>query len=219
MNLIEFWTICSVNGIILNKQQISLIERYTRELLFWNKKVNLISRKDEQWILNKHILHSLSVLKYIEIKSKARCLDVGTGGGLPGIPLKIARQDLFMMLIDSVNKKIKISDMMVNHTELRNINTMNIRAEKLSDKKEFKEYFDYIFIRAVKRIDEVLSWVSKLAKNDALIVFYKGGDITEEIKKAKRIFPQVGFEIKNIDIIGDDSFRLNDKKIVVCKLN
>ncbi|MGB9912782.1 MAG: 16S rRNA (guanine(527)-N(7))-methyltransferase RsmG, partial [Candidatus Kapaibacteriota bacterium] len=119
MELTEFWTILSANGIILEVEQLKQIERFVKELTYWNDKINLISRKDIDNILENHILHSLSILKYVEIPQKANTLDVGTGGGLPGIPLKIARPDINMILIDSIAKKIKITDMLAKHTGLR----------------------------------------------------------------------------------------------------
>ncbi len=214
--MIEFWTICSANSIIMSKQQIRAIERYRDELLYWNEKVNLISRKDIINILVRHLLHSLTILKYVEIPQRAKCLDVGTGGGLPGIPLKIARPDLHMLLVDSMEKKVKMAEMFAKHTSLKNIHVKLSRAEELSTNKEYIGHFDYIFSRAVAPIFELVNWTKKISKKNAKYVFLKGGDLTEEITEAKHIFPRLVIKEQNLSIFGADWFQNEDKKIIVC---
>lgn len=217
MDFIKFWTICSLNSIILDDNQMALIERYVNELLYWNKKINLISRKDEENILERHILHSLSPLKYINFKEKSYCLDVGTGGGLPGIPLKIARPDLKFTLIDSISKKIKMTDMFAKHTELKDITSFTIRAEDYEKYNKSVKKFDYIFSRAVAKTDLVLSWVRNIIKKDGLIVLYKGGNLDEEIENAKKRFRNIVIEIINITLNGCPWFSEEDKKLLICR--
>ncbi|MFC2130842.1 16S rRNA (guanine(527)-N(7))-methyltransferase RsmG [Bacteroidota bacterium] len=216
MDIVEFWTICSANGIIPEKEQRKQIERYSSELLYWNEKVNLISRKDEDKILSRHVLHSLSVLKYVDIKNKAKCIDIGTGGGLPGIPLKIARPDISMLLVDSIAKKIKITQMLAKHTGLNKIDAICSRAENLGNVKEYKASFDFAFVRAVKKIEIVLGWIKDIIKKDGIAVFYKGGDLTDEISDAKKMFPGVEIKEININLIGAAWLKEDDKKIIIC---
>lgn len=218
MELTEFWTIASANGIVLDKEQIERIERYTRELIYWNKQVNLISRKDEENVLGNHILHSISVLKYIDIPAKSRCLDIGTGGGLPGIPIAIATGNIYMLLVDSIAKKIKITNMLAKHTGLRNIEAVSIRVENLAQNNKYINHFDFVFARAVTKISDLLSWTHTLAKKSANFVFYKGGDISDEIAIAQKKFPNYNFTTINIDLHGYRKFKEDEKKIVVAKL-
>lgn len=215
MDWIEFWTICSANGIVLEKEQIDDIKRYAGELQKWNKKVNLISRKDQENIPIRHILHSLSALKYINIPHKSYCLDVGTGGGLPGIPISIARPDLHVLLIDSISKKIKVTKMLADHTGRKNLSAKCIRAEDLTSEKKHRYRYDFIFARAVKRMERVLDWVKPMMNDNAKVIFYKGGNLNEEIDEAKKIFPKLSVEEMDIDIIGVDWFKNEDKKLVV----
>lgn len=217
MELIELWTICSANNIVLSKEQIKQIERYCNELVYWNEKVNLISRKDYEQLIEKHILHSLSLLKYLDIRQKARVLDVGTGGGLPGIPLKIARPDLFITLIDSIKKKVKIVEMFGKHTELRNIQAITSRAEELFKKKGMENNFDLVVSRAVAKTTNVIAWVKKLVKPGASLVLYKGGDLEEEIRNAENEHNNISIYAENIEMIGVDSFKKDEKKLVFCK--
>ncbi|MBK6760935.1 MAG: class I SAM-dependent methyltransferase [Ignavibacteria bacterium] len=119
MTPVDFWTTCSANNIVIDKAQVDALKRYHDELLYWNKKVNMISRKDEENVWERHILHSLTLMKYVTFPQKARVLDVGTGGGLPGLPIKIARPDLKMLLVDSIRKKTSMTDMFAQHTDSR----------------------------------------------------------------------------------------------------
>lgn len=219
MELTEFWTILSANGIILDIEQLKLIERYTKELIYWNEKVNLISRKDIDNLLENHILHSLCVLKYVDIPKKARCIDIGTGGGLPGIPIKIARPDINMLLLDSIAKKIKITGMLAKHTTLRGIDTICQRAEEFAkDKNNFKR-FDVVFARGVAKIKTIVIWVKEMLSTDGKIVLLKGGNLKDEIEDAKKMFVNLSIEEILIDLIGYEKFKNEEKKIILCKFS
>ena len=219
MDLIKFWTICSANSIVLSEEQIKQFERLESELRYWNEKVNLISRKDEDNIFERHFLHSLSILKYIDLKDKAQCLDFGTGGGFPGIPLKIAKPDLHFLLVDSIKKKIKITDMFAQHTGLRNIKAITARVEELATESQNQKKFDYIFARAVGKLDMLVSWTENLLKQNGKFVFLKGGDLTEEIMITKEKFPRLKIEEISINMFGADFFEKEGKKIVICENN
>lgn len=216
MELTKFWTILSSNGIILEVEQLRQIERFAKELVYWNEKVNLISRKDINNLLEKHILHSLSILKFIDIPRKAKCLDLGTGGGLPGIPLKIARPDISMLLIDSISKKMKITNILAQHTGLKNIEGVCCRAEDFSKNKNNWARFDVVLSRGVAKIGTIVSWVKNLVKQSGKIVLYKGGNLSNEIQMAKKMFPNLNVEEKIINLIGYDEFGKEQKKIVTC---
>lgn len=217
MELTEFWTILSANSIILEPQQLRAIERYIEELIYWNERINLISRKDIDNLLENHILHSISILKFVEFPKKVRCLDIGTGGGLPGIPLKIVRPDLQMVLVDSIGKKVKITQMLAKHTGLRGIEVIQSRSEDLKTDDKYKSMFDFVLSRAVGKISTVVSWVKPLLKPNGKIVFYKGGDLTKEINEAKKIFSNLKLQESLIHLVGYKKFEEENKKIVVCQ--
>jgi len=217
MDFIEFWTICSSNGIILGKEQIWQLERYHSEMLYWNEKVNLISRKDAENFLEKHLLHSLSLMKYLDIRPKSRVLDVGTGGGLPGIPLAIANPEIFMLMVDSIKKKIKLTDMFAAHTGIRTLKAINTRVEDLSKDREYIRHFDLVVTRGVTKIPTILLWVEKLLKLKGKVAFYKGGDVTVEIDEALEIYPKLIYEVHEIKMLGAEWFTQDEKKIVICR--
>lgn len=153
---------------------------------FWNDQINVISRKDIGSLYLKHVLHSLGIAKFVtELKPGTRILDVGTGGGFPGIPLAILFPEVQFHLVDSIGKKIKVVREVAAAIGLTNVEADHIRAEQLNYK------YDYVVSRAVTRLAEFLPWVrNKFEKKDKNgipngILYLKGGDLTEEIKEAK----------------------------------
>ena len=217
MEFTEFWTILSANGIVLDLEQIEIFKRYHKELLYWNEKINLISRQDENNILEKHFIHSLSILKYVDIPAKSRCLDIGTGGGFPGLPLKIARPDLYMFLSDSIKKKITTTEMFSKHTGLRNIKCIWGRTEDLSNDKNYIKHFDIIFSRAVARIVKLIDWSFPLIKDGGRFIFLKGGNLDEEISQAQNKYRNLIFEVNDINILGAEVMNVSEKKIIISK--
>lgn len=173
----------------LQKEQFRLLgELYP----FWNNQINVISRKDISSLYLHHILHSLSIAKFTSFVSNSRVLDVGTGGGFPGVPLAILFPEVQFQLVDSIGKKIKVVREIAHAIGLKNVEADHIRAEQLDQK------YDFVISRAVTRLGEFYPWIrnrfSKTNKN-ALpngIIYLKGGDLTEEIRESKlkaQIFP------------------------------
>ncbi|MFA7626978.1 MAG: 16S rRNA (guanine(527)-N(7))-methyltransferase RsmG [Candidatus Kapaibacterium sp.] len=218
MDSVKFWTTCSTNNIVLDLEQLRTLERYQNELKYWNAKVNLISRKDEDNIFERHILHSLSIVKYVDFAPKSRVLDIGTGGGLPGIPVKIASPEIDLLLVDSINKKIKIASMLASHTGLRKIKALCTRVEDLSNIPEYRNNFHYIISRAVAKIEFLIEWTNGLRRKDCKIILLKGGDLTEEIKSARIKYPNLHVEEIQIDFLGVPFFKNEGKKLLICKL-
>lgn len=165
------------------KQQfIQLAEVYP----LWNDQINVVSRKDIESLYLKHVLHSLAIGKFVgELKPKTRILDVGTGGGFPGIPLAILFPEVQFHLVDSIGKKIKVVREVAQAIGLKNVEADHIRAEELDYK------YDFVVSRAVTRLADFLPWVrNKFEKQDKNgipngILYLKGGDLKEEIKEAK----------------------------------
>jgi len=162
------------------------IEKFTRlEELYqdWNSKVNVISRQDIDTLYERHVLHSLGIAKVIQFKSGTSVLDVGTGGGFPGIPLAIMFPDTQFHLVDSIGKKIRVVQEIANALDLKNVKAEQIRAEKLEDTYEF------VVSRAVTRITPFVGWVRKNISRNSFhsirngILYLKGGDLTEELSE------------------------------------
>lgn len=213
--MVEFWTLCSTNNINIDKSWIEIIQRYANELKYWNEKVNLISRQDEENILERHILHSLAMCKYHSFKPKDWVLDVGTGGGLPGIPVKIANPDIRIDLIDSIAKKAKITKMLAEHTGLRNIEVYNDRVEEFL--KKANKTYDVIIARAVTRTINILDWTNGYLKRGGSYLLLKGGDMSEEIAEAKSSYPFFKYNLIDINFLGYEYFKEQDKKLLIIK--
>ena len=164
------------------------IEKFTLlESLYqdWNLKINVVSRKDIDELYLRHVLHSLGIAKVIEFKDGTHILDVGTGGGFPGIPLAIMFPECSFHLVDSIAKKLKVVNEVVEGLGLTNVKTTHSRVE------EIKENYDFIVSRAVAAMPTFVHWVKgKIAKeqNHELkngIIYLKGGDLEEELKDYK----------------------------------
>jgi 16S rRNA (guanine527-N7)-methyltransferase len=218
MDALEFWTVCSANGISLEREQMDNINRFHDELVIWNRRINMISRQDMDNIYERHIMHSLTILKYATIAPKARCIDVGTGGGFPGIPLKIALPELRMLLVDSIAKKSKTAGMLAQHTGLRDIEARTIRAESLADDPKFRAAFDVVTARAVAPLVQLVSWVEQLLKPTSQMLFLKGGDLNEEIDEAMKKYPRLAVKEHAIDFGGAPWFVEQEKKLLVCTM-
>ncbi len=174
----------------------------------WNEKINVISRKDMEFFNLHHILHSLSVLKVIEFKSGTKVLDLGTGGGFPGVPLAIAFPETQFLLVDSIGKKIKVVEDVIRQIGLDNIQAIKARGEDLQDK------YDFIVSRAVKPLPIFLSWVrDKISTkniNELIngVLYLKGGQFEDELYA----IPEK-YQLYNLSDYFSDSY-FETKKIV-----
>ena len=186
------------------KKQFELLENLYWN---WNKKINVISRKDLEFLYVKHVLHSLSIAKIVKFKAGSKILDVGTGGGFPGIPLAIFFPTTNFHLIDSIGKKIKVVQAIANELKLKNVTCKNIRAENVNDK------YDFIVSRAVTRMPLFFEWVKNNIKSKSIheiengILYLKGGNLQDELKS----FPKSN--IYDLKIYFKDSF-FETKKLV-----
>ncbi len=152
----------------------------------WNEKINVISRKDIDNLYTNHILHSLGIAKVMSFKPGASVLDVGTGGGFPGIPLAILFPETNFHLVDSINKKITVVNEVAKGAGLKNVKGEWIRAEQI------KGEYDFVVSRAVTRIKEFYGWVNQKVKEESIhdldngILYLKGGDLDQELGELKR---------------------------------
>lgn len=163
----------------LQIQQFNTLQHFYR---VWNLKINLISRKDIESLYLKHVLHSLAIAKYINFSPKALVLDVGTGGGFPGIPLAILFPDTQFHLVDSIQKKIKVVAAISSDLNLRNIKAQHCRAEELDG------LYDFVVSRAVTSMPNFVKWISKNIKKKNIhplkngILYLKGGELSKELR-------------------------------------
>lgn len=191
----------------LNPKQIEQFNKIQDVYLHWNDQINVISRKDTENFIERHVLHSLAIAKVIQFVPGTKILDIGTGGGFPGIPLAILFPDCEFLLVDSIGKKIKVVNEAAKELDLTNVKGVHARAE------EIKEQFDFIVSRAVTAMPKFIKWTNgKFLKENQNklkngILYLKGGDLREEmapVKKAIQYFeisefyPGEFFETKKV---------------------
>ncbi len=211
------WTHLSLNGIVLLKEQMDALQRYHDELVYWNERINMVSRKDVDHLWERHIIHSLLLLKYVQFPERARVLDVGTGGGLPGVPLKIARPDIKLTMVDSIRKKARLAEMFGQHTGLKDIAAHACRVEDLATNAKYRGTFDVIVSRAVAPVAQLLEWTYGLLRKHGLYAFLKGGNLDEELAEARMAFPQVQIQETLIQAVGLPQFEADEKKVITCR--
>lgn len=218
MDQIIFSEILQQNGLTLAGPQLERLFAYAELLKEWNSKVNLISRKDEENVLSKHILHSLSLAipeaMDAEFLPDSMILDIGTGGGLPGIPLAIVHEDSQFRLVDSIQKKINAVSDMIGRLGLSNAQALVGRVEEMRTAKKLEPNFDGIVSRAVAPLDEIVGWTRNLVKPGAFLYALKGGDLSEEIARTRRMSGVAGVTSWPIELKGYDEFTSEGKQIV-----
>ena len=192
----------------LTPVQIDRISRLKDLYLDWNSKINVISRKDIDEIYIRHVLHSLSIAKIINFSSGTLIVDVGCGGGFPGIPLAILFPDARFTLVDSIGKKIQVVNQIATSLELKNVTAINDRAENLKMK------YDFVASRAITAFPKFVSLTRNLISKKQLnaipngIIYLKGGDFTSEIEEFRKTV-----EVFNIPDYFDEPF-FETKKII-----
>lgn len=181
----------------LTADQIQKFEKMAEQYRIWNEQINVVSRKDIEFIVEHHILHSLAIAKVVSFKKGTKILDVGTGGGFPGIPLAVMFPDVQFHLVDSIGKKIKVVNEVAAALGLTNVKASHSRAELIDDS------FDFVVSRAVTRLVEFTPWVkSKFNKesfNDISngILYLKGGDLTSELAPYKSNAKMTLYDVSN----------------------
>ena len=195
----------------LTELQIERFSRLEELYTLWNNQINVISRKDTENFYERHVLHSLGIAKIMDFKDSSEILDIGTGGGFPGIPLAILFPNCQFTLVDSIGKKIKVVNEVAIALDLKNVQGIHARAENINKK------FDFIVSRAVTAMPAFLTWVDKKFKRENInefpngILYLKGGDLIEEMSTVKK-----HYRFHNLNKIFDEDF-FATKKVVYVK--
>ncbi len=184
-------------GIELTEEQLEKFYLYMNILLEWNEKINLTAITNEEEIILKHFVDSLTINKYIE-DSKS-LIDVGTGAGFPGIPIKILRQDLKITLLDSLNKRINFLNEVIEKLELKNMECIHGRAEEFGKNKNYREKYDISTSRAVANMSTLSEYLIPFVKIGGKVLAMKGDKAEEELEEAKKAIKLLGGKVENID--------------------
>lgn len=182
----------------LSEKQKEQFHQYYELLVEWNKVMNLTGITEYDEVNEKHFVDSLSVKKVIDLEKIESVIDIGTGAGFPGIPLKIAYPHLHVVLLDSLQKRIKFLDTVIETLGLENIETLHGRAEDYAKKVEYREQFDICVSRAVANLSTLSEYCIPYVKKGGAFISYKSGEVDEEVKQSEKAVQILGGKIKDI---------------------
>ena len=187
--ILEKW--CSENSIDITDKQKNAFEKYADMLITWNEKMNLTAITEKSEIAVKHFIDSISVIKVCEIKENSRIIDIGTGAGFPGIPLKIMRPDIELCLLDSLNKRLVFLDELCRTLDIK-AGLIHARAEEYSQKPEYREAFDISISRAVANLPSLCEYCIPYVKKGGSFISMKGPDGENELAQAGNAIKLLG---------------------------
>lgn len=185
-------------GVKLDDIQKQQFLKFYELLVEWNKVMNLTGITEYEEVNEKHFVDSLSIVKAVDMNQVKSVIDIGTGAGFPGIPLKIAFPHLKVVLLDSLNKRIKFLNTVIEELSLENIETIHGRAEDFAKQAEYREQFDLCVSRAVANLATLSEYCIPYVKRDGLFVPYKSGEIDQEVEQSKKAVHVLGGKIENV---------------------
>ncbi len=206
--------IFSENGITLTEKQANQFEIYLNFLLEYNEKVNLTALTQEDEVILKHFVDSCMGASLI--KENALCADIGTGAGFPGVPLAILREDITVLLVDALNKRLVFLNELKEKLGLKNISTLHARSEDAGQSKENRQKFDYVFSRAVARMNVLLEYDLPFVKVGGYMLAWKGPQVNEELNEAQNAMNILGGTLKKVHkqaILDTEHYIVQVKKI------
>ena len=186
-------------GIECDKRQLLAFQEYHDLLLSWSEKTNLVSRTDLLNIEQRHFLESVAVLPAVVIKPGSFVVDVGSGAGFPALPVALIRKDVNFTLVESKKRKSLFLKQVVSRLKLSNVSVVGERCEVFADNNQLGEKFDFVFSRAVGRLEVIYGWVQKIMKKDCIFVAWKGGDVDSEINHFVSKYGNKKINVKKMD--------------------
>ncbi|MCM0647024.1 16S rRNA (guanine(527)-N(7))-methyltransferase RsmG [Clostridium swellfunianum] len=209
---------CRNEGLSFDEQKYNQFIRYKDMVKEWNEKINLTAITEDEEIIKKHFIDSIKALKSTELKNAKKIIDVGTGAGFPGIPLKIVIPELEVVLLDSLNKRVNFLNEVINSLGLKNITAVHGRAEDFAANPSYREKFDAAVSRAVANLAVLSEFCIPFVKVNGYFIALKGPAVEEEIKAGTKAVETLGGTIKDVIEVQVEGTDLNHNLVVVKKV-
>jgi 16S rRNA (guanine527-N7)-methyltransferase len=192
--------------------------RYKDLIKEWNEKINLTAIKEDEEIIKKHFIDSMKVFKFEGLKNAKNVIDIGTGGGFPGIPMKIMKPEINIVLLDSLNKRIKFLNEVIKDLQLEKITTIHGRAEDFAQEAKYREKFDVAVSRAVANLTVLSEYCIPYVKVGGYFVAMKGPAAEDEIKCSQNAIRKLGGRIEHIEKVQIEDSDLKHNLVIISKI-
>lgn len=206
-------------GLKFDEKKYDQFMKYKDLIKEWNEKVNLTAIKEDDAIVKKHFIDSLKVFEFNQIKNAKNIIDIGTGGGFPGIPMKIIKPEINIVLLDSLNKRVNFLNEVINSLKLNNIKAIHGRAEDFAQERQYREKFDVAVSRAVANLTVLSEYCIPYVKVGGYFVAMKGPAVEEEIKQSKNAIRLLGGKIEHIEKVQIEDSDLNHNLVIISKIS
>lgn len=206
-------------GLEYNIKKHEQFMRYKELIKEWNEKINLTAIKEDEEIVKKHFIDSMKVFEFSKLKNVKNIIDIGTGGGFPGIPMKIINPEINIVLLDSLNKRINFLNEVIRDLQLENIKTIHGRAEDFAQQAQYREKFDVAISRAVANLTVLSEFCIPYVKVGGYFVAMKGPAVEEEIKQSTNAIKLLGGRIEHIEKVEIEGSDLNHNLVIISKVS
>lgn len=209
---------CESEGLQLTQEQYNKFIKYKELIQEWNEKVNLTAITEESEIIKKHFIDSIKAFKFEPLKNAKSIIDIGTGGGFPGIPIKIINENTDVVLLDSLNKRINFLNEVISELNLKNITAIHGRAEDFSRESKYREKFDIAISRAVSNLRVLSEYCIPYVKLNGYFISLKGPSVEEEILEAKNTIGVLGGKITEVIQVEIEDSDLKHNLVIIKKV-
>ncbi|MGH4137486.1 16S rRNA (guanine(527)-N(7))-methyltransferase RsmG [Clostridium sp.] len=209
----------SNEGLGFNEKKYEQFMKYKDLIKEWNEKVNLTAIKEDEEIIKKHFIDSMKVFKFQGLKNAKNVIDIGTGGGFPGIPMKIIKPEINIVLLDSLNKRINFLNEVISNLQLEKIKAIHGRAEDFAQDRQYREKFDVAVSRAVANLTVLSEYCLPYVKVGGYFVAMKGPAVEEEIKSSKNAIRMLGGRIEHIEKVQIEDSDLDHNLVIISKIS
>jgi 16S rRNA (guanine527-N7)-methyltransferase len=209
---------CLNEGIEFDKDKYEKLMKYKELLKEWNEKINLTAITEDEEIVKKHFIDSIKAFRFQNLKDAKKIIDVGTGAGLPGLPIKIVKPEIEVVLLDSLNKRVNFLNEVISNLKLTNISAVHGRAEDFAREARFREGFDIVVSRAVANMAVLSELCIPYVKRNGYFVALKGPAVEEEIKEGNKAIETLGGKLQEIINVEVEGTELKHNLVVIKKV-